>query len=567
MRAVGPSSWVAAGQTLRLPDAAPRTSHGDAGDGRRWAQTRGLRRGGITAAAATDVSRDGPLRTIDRIAAYIADPRRAPEVDRALGALQDARSCGFDGLLREQCAAMADRWRDADLSIHGDDRLTLAARYAVFHLLTSVPEAGDAAVGARGLSGDAYGGHVLWDADMYVLPVLAAIRPAAARAMLEYRVRRLPAARRNARELGFTGARFPWESGRDGTDVTPRMMRRSGQIIPILTGQHEEHITADIAWAAWEYAAWTGDWAFLDGPGRPLVVDTARYWASRIRIDGEGRGHLYGVVGPDEYHEIVDDDAFTNVMARWNLRRAAELVCRRGGRALAAEAAEWERLAAALVDGYDDASGRYEQCAGFWALEPFVITEHFPVPLMADEVLGRPRVQSTQVIKQPDVLMLHHVVPDEMVPGSLLPDLDFYGPRTAHGSSLSPAIHASVMARAGRPDDAVELFRMACELDLADTTGTTARGLHTATAGGVWQALASGFAGLRPERGALRVDPRLPSGWDSIEVTVRFHGHRVHLTIDHERIGVETEAPLTLRLPDGGLTLVPALGGSYPCAD
>jgi trehalose/maltose hydrolase-like predicted phosphorylase len=123
------------------------------------------------------------------------------------------------------------------------------------------------------------------------------------------------------------------------------------------------------------------------------------------------------------------------------------------------------------------------------------------------------------------------------------------------------------MARAGRPDDAVELFRMACELDIGNTTGTTAHGLHTATAGGVWQALAWGFAGVRPERSALRVDPRLPRAWDSIEVTVRFHGHRVHLSIDHERIVVETDAPVTLRLPDGGLTQVPASGGSYPCPD
>ena len=139
-------------------------------------------------------------------------------------------------------------------------------------------------------------------------------------------MRRLPAARAAARALGRAGARFPWESARTGREVTPSHAHlRSGEVVPIRTGELEEHIVADVAWGAACYLDWTGDEEFLRGPGRDLFVETARYWASRIRVDAGGRGHIDGVIGPDEYHEAVDDNAFTNVMARWNLRRAATL--------------------------------------------------------------------------------------------------------------------------------------------------------------------------------------------------------------------------------------------------
>ena len=161
-------------------------------------------------------------------------------------------------------------------------------------------------------------------------------------------------------------------------DVNP-----NGTVVPIYTGEHEEHVVADVAWAALQYALWTGDDAFLRGEGRPLILDTARYWASRVRIE-DGRGHIDGVIGPDEYHELVDDNVFTNVMARWNLRRAAELAEAEGG-APADEIAAWRRVAEELVDGYDRATGRYEQFAGYYALTPLIISEH----------RARPRSQRT----------------------------------------------------------------------------------------------------------------------------------------------------------------------------
>ena len=466
---------------------------------------------------------------LERLGAY------DPDAPTAQAALATAEKIGFEGLLREHREGWASRWAEADVVVEGDPELQHAIRLALFHLMASVADTGEAAVGARGLTGSAYRGHVFWDSDVFVLPFLAATHPEAARAMLEYRVRRLPAAREIARSRGRQGARFAWESAGDGFDVTPEVAHlATGEPVAIRTGELEEHITGDVAWAAAYYLAWTGDAVFATGPGRELLIETARYWASRVRFNRDGRAHIYGVIGPDEYHEPVDDNAFTNVLARWNLRQAAAL-----DGIDEDERTTWLETGNKLVDGYDRASGLYEQFAGFFELEPLVIEEIAPRrPIAADLLLGADRTKAAQVLKQADVLMVHHLLPDEAAPGSLDPNLDFYEPRTAHGSSLSPAINASVLARAGRYRPALEALRIAARIDLDDLTGTTAGGLHLATMGGLWQALLFGFGGVWPHGDALRVDPRLPKEWNALEFSLRFRGRPLRLRIDHDDVTV-----------------------------
>lgn len=516
--------------------------------------------GGSTArlvVAACERRTEGAGRVgLDRLCAWSTD-REGPAIERrAARRLARASSVGFDALLARHRREWARRWRDAEISIVGSAEAAqdeLAARFSVFHLLAAASASGEAAVGARGLTGDAYEGHVFWDADVFVLPALVALRPAAARAMLEYRVRRLPAARAHAAALGHAGARFPWESARDGSDVTPRVVHDAhGAPIPILTGTHEEHIVADVAWAAMRYADWSGDWGFLAGPGCDLVVETARYWASRIRLDPSGRAHLYGVMGPDEYHQIVDDNAYTNVMARWNLERGAELLGRPPPDASMEdtsnldEPASWRDLASRLVDGFVPERGIYEQFAGYFGLEPLVISDFARPPVAIDVLLGPERVAGSQLIKQADVLMIHHMLPAAAVPGSLERCIDFYEPKNAHGSSLSPAISSELLARAGRPDDALELFRSAARIDLDDITGTTAGGLHLAAMGGVWQALAFGFLGVRTEPGTVVVDPHLPSEWRELSMRFRVRGVPVELRASHEEVVIDCTGPFRL---------------------
>jgi trehalose/maltose hydrolase-like predicted phosphorylase len=542
LRARGPIPGTGVAPTLEAPSGVA-CERGEA-DGAAWMRVRS-RPASIVATVHERLRGRHPDHVLDRVAAYEGATAGLVDHGHALARLRDAREAGFDRLLAEHRQAWASRWNDADVVIEGDPELQLATRVALFHLMANVPDAGEAAVGARGLTGRAYHGHVFWDSDVYMLPFLAATHPASARAMLAYRIRRLPAALRAARAAHRQGARFPWESARSGEDVTPERLRDTrGQLVPVLTGELEEHIVADVAWAAACYTEWTGDRAFAAAEGRELIVQTARWWAARIERDPDGRGHVRGVIGPDEYHVGVDDNAFTNVMARWNLRHAAAL----GAGAVAErERRRWLELADAIVDGYDSRTGVYEQFAGFHALEPLLIAEIAPRrPVAADVLLGHERTNAAQVLKQPDVLMLHYLVPDEVAPGSLAPNLDFYEPRTAHGSTLSPGVHAALLARAGRLEQALEMLRLTARIDLDDIGDNSAGGLHLAAMGSVWRALAFGFAGLRPIGDALAIDPVLAPGWEALELRVRFRGSRVRVRVDPTGVKASADPPVSV---------------------
>jgi trehalose/maltose hydrolase-like predicted phosphorylase len=538
LRAEAPAGRLRPGPPLQPPREGPAVE-GQLDD-THWARTGVGGPGGI-AAVAVDQREDHPgLTTVDRIAAYVAEARRQPVLAPGVAALHAADALGFDRLLAEHRAGWADRWDAVDVAIPGDPAAQLAARFALFQLWCNADAHDRAAVGARGLSGTGYSGHVFWDTDVFVLPAVVSMDPAAACAMVAYRLRRLRPAQGRARAAGHAGAHFPWESAADGDDVTPATGYLGGTEVPVLTGQYEEHITADVAWAACRYAEWSGDAAFRAGPARRLLRETARYWASRCRLDDDGRAHIDDVIGPDEYHERVTDNAFTNVMARWNLRTAAA-----GARAM--ERRRWDDLADRLVDGFDPASGCYEQFAGYFGLEPLTMADVGAPPAAADVLLGRDRVARSQLIKQPDVLMLHHLVPDEVHPGSLVPNVDFYGPRTAHGSSLSPAVMASLLARAGRPDEALELLRVALSIDLDGQAGLTSAGLHLATLGGVWQALLTGFAGVRVREGVLHLDPCLPSAWRGLRLRFRCLGRRIRLDLTPRATELRTDGPVAVQ--------------------
>jgi hypothetical protein len=501
--------------------------------------------GAITASAMTHVFASRTGSRADLVAHY-----RSPDKGTEPGIQEEI---DVDSLMREHRGAWAARWQRADVVIRGDDELQHAVRFALFHLMSQAPDDDVAFVGARGLTGEAYRGHIFWDADVFVLPFLALTNPPAARAMLEYRIRRLPEARARAASFGRAGARFPWESAATGEDVTPAKMRdQTGREVVIHTGTYEEHIVADVAWAACFYADWTGDTQFMGGPGGALMLETARYWASRCRRDDAGRMHIDAVIGPDEYHEIVDDNAFTNVMARWNLRRALRLHDAGLVHVDDQELEAWRNIAASLVDGYDPGTRLYEQFAGFYALAPFDLAQAVPHrPVAADLLFGYNVVSRSQIVKQADVLMLHHMVPEEVAAGSLAPNFAYYEPRTSHGSSLSPGIHAGLLARLGRPDEAAELLRLVSRLDLDDVTGTTAGGLHLAAMGSLWQALAFGVAGLQLTADGVALDPHVPSSWTTFVLPVQVRGKAVRITVERDRLQVDTAAPMTLSLPAG----------------
>ncbi len=497
--------------------------------------------------ATTDlVTEDGSNREIVRIAAIAAPHVSGDDAEHLDERLSAAVARGFDDLLDEHAAAWASRWQRCAVDMPAQPAFERAVRLAQFHLLSAVPRCADAGIGARGLTGPAYKGHVFWDTDVFVVPALAAFAPEGALGALMYRWRRLDAARRRAADHGYEGARFPWESAATGDEVTPTVGRDlNGGSVPILTGQLEEHIVADVAWAACRYLAWTDDTDTARSTAADLIIETARYWQSRIEVDDDGRGHIRSVIGPDEYHERVDDNAYTNVMARWNLKIAADFADR-FDLPIRDEAARWRSTSDRIVDGFDVARGVDEQFDGFFDLDELMAATLGEPPLAADALLGRDRIGRSQVIKQADVLMLHHVVPELMKSGSLERDLDFYLPRTAHGSSLSPAITASVLARARRITEAQKWFDVAARLDLDDLSGTTAGGVHLATMGGLWQALAAGFLGVHPTAAGLRVDPVVPVDWGTVTIRIEFRGNAVEVAASMHEFRVNSAIPITV---------------------
>ena len=403
----------------------------------------------------------------------------------------------------------------------------------MYHLISSAdPESDLASVGARGLTGRGYKGHVFWDTEVFILPFFIYTHPATARALLAYRYRTLDAARARAASLGYRGALFAWESADTGEDVTPtQAVGPDGRPVRILTGEQEHHVAADVAWAAWRYWEATGDDEFLSRMGAEIILETARFWVSRTRRGDDGRYHIDGVIGPDEYHEGVRDNAFTNVLARWNIERAFDV-----GRILKAsdsaqwanlsrrigvtptEFREWQAVAEGLFDGLDPDTGLYEQFAGFFGLEDIRAAEMAERPFAGDLLLGRDRLHGAQVVKQADVLMFIHMLPELVSREATIANYAYYEPRTSHGSSLSPAIHAAIAARLGHLDAAVAYSRMAAAIDLGNGMGNAAQGVHVATMGGLWQAAVMGFGGLRSSRTALHLDPMLPQAWHSLAV-------------------------------------------------
>ncbi|MDQ6855951.1 MAG: glycoside hydrolase family 65 protein [Candidatus Dormibacteraeota bacterium] len=498
--------------------------------------------GGVAVHVHDEQRRDRDGAVLERIAVFARGDGQA-----ARPRAETARALGVNALHRAHREAWARRWRDADILITGDDVLQRDMRFSLFHLMGAVATRGEAALGARGLSGDGYNGHVFWDSDVFVVPFLAATCPAAARAMLEYRVRRIGTAVEQARELGRRGAKFPWESASTGREITPAMViGPRGEKVVVRNGEMEDHIVGDVAWAACRYDDWTGDESFRRGPLTRVLVETARYWTSRIVRDDDGSAHIRHVIGPDEYHEDVDDNAFTNVIARWNLRAA---MARAGAQCDEREVRTWGALADQLVDGLNPDTLVYEQFAGFSQLTPFPLRETYgAAPLAADSVIGFDRVKTLQVVKQADALMLHLMVPDEVPQGSLAPNLDRYLPITAHGSSLSPAVHAALLARVSRHAEALDLLHYAAGLDVDGTSPTTAHGLHVATMGGVWLAMVEGFAGIHAEGDGLRISPRIPAIWQEVTIHLVFRGVRVQLDIRGEEVKVETDRPLRVTI-------------------
>lgn len=495
----------------------------------------------------------GQPSVLHRVVGIYSSRDEGSPVARAQSAEENDRAHAPSfALLEDHTAAWAVRWQRADIEIDGAAKIERALRFGVYHLLGAVhPTDSRTSIGARALSGQAYRGHIFWDTEIFMLPLYTHTWPEAARTLLRYRHRTIGGARRKAQNLGYRGALYAWESAETGDETTPTMVLTPyGEVIPVLSGLEEHHISADVAYAIWAYVRATGDDDFLRQEGAEILMETARFWASRVRSNGDGRFHINRVIGPDEYHESVDDNAFTNWMARKNLLIAAE-VARQQGRDAAAslgvsaeEIAEWEHVAAHMYLGLDEPTQIIEQHRGFFQLEYVDLAAFAPRTVPMDVLLGRQRTQASQVVKQADVVQLIALLWDEVDPRVRRKSFHYYEPRTAHGSSLSPGIHALVAARLGLCELAARYLEQTADIDLGNNMGNAAGGVHAAGMGSLWQAVVFGVAGLRqdlhdPE--LLYVEPNLLPGMRRVSLPFTIRGRNLELHVCRHAIEIHVE--------------------------
>ncbi|GAB2991494.1 glycoside hydrolase family 65 protein [Nocardioides montaniterrae] len=534
--------------------------------------------------------RAGEPVVVDKLVAIATsrDPIGVPDVRaRAMEVLGRHGAGGYQAAAEASAVAWERLWDASDITVVGDDRVTLALRLSVYHLLIAAnPDDPTVSIGAKSLSGEGYRGHVFWDTEIMMLPFFLFTQPQTARALLGYRHHTLPGARQVSQENGTGGARFPWESAGTGLEECP-MFTPDGQN-RFYTREEEVHVSADVAFGIVQYAAVTGDDDFLLGDGAEVLFETSRFWVDRCEADGD-RLAIRKVMGPDEFHSHVDNNAFTNRLAAWHLEQAvavhdrmrterpeqlAELADRIG--LGPDEPARWADAAARITAVPAADAGLIEQFDGYF--------DRLDVPVTDWDANDMPRYpegrnhfncEETQLLKQPDVVMLMYLFPDAYTPETRRANFDYYEARTLHKSSLSPSIHAIVGLEIGDTEHAERYFGRSAYVDLDDNQGNTEEGIHIASAGGTWQIAVHGFGGFRVLQGGLHFDPKLPASWERLRFSVRHGDAVVRADLGHDdavllmegvaelpvvvrgaevtlRNGVEQRVPLTASCPPSG---------------
>jgi alpha,alpha-trehalose phosphorylase len=461
--------------------------------------------------------------------------------DRCDRTLERAAGHSFEHYLGEQREWYDVFWANSDVEVEGvDERTQQAIRFNIFSLAQASARADQQGVPAKGVTGSGYEGHYFWDSEVYVVPFLTFTQPHVARNLLHFRYRMLPAARSRAREMAQSGALFPWRTI-NGEEASAYYAAGSAQM----------HINADIAYALMQYIGASNDVGFLVRDGVDLLVETARMWAELgfWRSNGERSFHIHGVTGPDEYTTVVNNNLFTNVMARYNLDRAALVVDRirehypadyaRLAHRLGlkeSEIEEWRRCAEGMTIPFDEGLGIHPQDDFFLDREVWDLSrtpqENRPLLLHYHPLV----IYRFQVLKQADVVLAMFLHGDRFTPEQKKANFEYYDPITTGDSTLSAVVQSIVAAEVGYHEAAMDYFRQALYVDLADLHENTVDGLHVASNGGVWSALTFGFAGMRDRNGRLAFDPRLPKDWHLLRFRVAWRGSRLLVEVTQDEL-------------------------------
>lgn len=463
--------------------------------------------------------------------------------------LQDIEAKGYDSLFAASREVWENIWRDKDILIKGGDGCDqVAIRFALYHLQIMVRRGDNrVGIGAKALSGEGYKGHSFWDTESFILPYFQMAEPETARTLLEYRYKGLYGARKKAKEYNFEGAMFPWEAAwvRDG-EVTPYVIGinvHTGEEMICLTGVIELHITADIIYALWAYYTATGDEDFMEKYGYEMIVETGRFWNSRLEwIESSGRYEIRDVIGPDEYKEHVDNNAYTNYLAKFNLELAVQIIGTLEGRkpeiykrlSALADLEELKRdmsskLAKLYLPQPDEKTGIIPQYDGYFQLQEINLKKYKSASVVGTvfQDYSLEELQHYQAGKQADVVELLYLMEDLADTEIRRRNYLYYEARTLHDSSLSKAIHSVMACDLGMMEEAYTMFREAAFTDLGPEMTSSNAGIHSANMGGVWQDVVMGFGGVRIRNGRLRLQPHLPKEWEQLTYSIYWRGNKL----------------------------------------
>ena len=537
--------------------------------------------------------RQGQTLTVEKLCCVttsrdLAYEGAADAAERAAGdglaQLQEALALGYDRLAEESRMTWQRIWEQADVVIqssHPFDQLLI--RFAIYHLnIMAKKNDNRVGIGAKGLTGEGYKGHSFWDTEIFILPYFIFTQPDAARALLEYRYRGLLGARRKAKENGYDGAMYPWEAAWvDDGEVTPLWGAAdvvTGKQIPILTGMIEQHITADVAYAVRLYQAVTGDMDFMRRCGYEIILDTARFWASRVTWDeGKNAYVICDVIGPDEYKEHVDNNAYTNYMADHNLRLALEAMddlrkandeaCHRLDAQFDFSALRKKILnvRSKLYLPRPDENGIVVQFDGYMDLQHIDLTPYKQASVVGTiyNDYNNEQISSFQVHKQADTLVLMLLLEDLFDSDTKRKNYEFYESRTLHDSSLSKSTHCVLAADLNLTDTAYRFFEGCGGIDLGPNMATSDMGVHTASMGGIWQCAVYGFGGVRVVGDQLHIAPRLPDAWQTLEFQLIWQGRKLRVTAARDKTRILNLGSREVQIVVSGAHVVLPAGGVY----
>lgn len=488
-----------------------------------------------------------------------------------------AREKEYQQLLIEHQQCWDAKWAVMDIKIKGNLLDQLAVRFNLYHNIIATPAHSEyLPIGARGLSCQAYQGSAFWDQEIFNLPMFLFTKPEIAKNILKYRYHTLAGARKKAQDLGFAGAFYAWISGKTGQELCPDFFFKdviSGRKIRNHFNDWQIHVSPDIGYTIWKYYQVTDDLDFILNYGAEILFEIARFIHSRVHYnDRQDYYELIRLLGPDEYHENIDNNVFTNYQSQFVLKKAIyfyhfllnkypeELARIKSSIELTeTEITAWQRIAEKFYLPEPNQANLLEQFSGYFELEDTTAEVIKKRLINNQEYWGWPNgiAVFTQVIKQADVIQLftlHDIFNQDI----LAANYDYYEPRTQHGSSLSPSQYGIIAARIGRPELAYQYFKKSAFIDLMSTNkavsgGTFIGGIHTAAAGGIWQLIINGFSGFKLTKSGLEFNPALVEEWEELEYKLNYRSAILQINLTPAKLKIklldmQTEKPVEIKV-------------------